>query len=353
MASAQSGQAPRAVVMVRPRRFRSNPETAKDNAFQILTAEASPVQVESTAYREVSDMVTKLTKSGVTVHLFEDWSDETPDSVFPNNWFSTHSGGHVAVYPMYSLSRQRERRWDVIEMLKREYRVQDVVDYSGLENDGIFLEGTGAMVLDHIDRVAYAARSNRTDPIALERFCTDFKFEPMVFDASDKAGRPVYHTNVMMCVASDFVMIALGMLSDKSRAQEVCDRLEGTGRAIIDLTHEQIVEYAGNAIELQGTNGRFLAISNRAVRSLTKQQLGVIESSVEVLPFDIPTIELAGGSVRCMLAGIHLSARPKSASVTAGLETDATRVRVDVQQPANLRLSSLTRRFDCAGMLLG
>jgi len=135
---------------------------------------------------------------------------ETPDSVFPNNWFSTHSGGHIAIYPMYAPSRRRERRTDVIEMLKAEYRVQDVIDYSGMELDRLFLEGTGAMVLDHIGRIAYVARSHRADPILLERFCTHFGFEPMAFDTADAAGNPVYHTNVIMCVGTEFALIALG-----------------------------------------------------------------------------------------------------------------------------------------------
>ena len=173
-------QAPAAVVMVRPHRFTPNPETAADNAFQSLAAKEAAQAVAGTAHREVTAAAERLEAEGVRVHLFEDEGErDTPDSVFPNNWFSTHSGGHVAIYPMYAPSRRRERRADVIEMLKSEYRVQDVIDYSGLEQDGLFLEGTGAMVLDHLARVAYTARSNRADPVALERFSTHFNFEPM------------------------------------------------------------------------------------------------------------------------------------------------------------------------------
>ena len=172
----RSIQAPGAVVMVRPHRFQPNPATAADNAFQ-TEASAEAKEVARAAYCEVTAAAKRLESEGVTVHLFEDTGEnDTPDSVFPNNWFSTHPGGHVAIYPMYSPSRRRERRADVIEMLKTRYRVQDVIDYSGLEPDGLFLEGTGAMVLDHIARVAYTARSNRADAVALERFCTHFNF---------------------------------------------------------------------------------------------------------------------------------------------------------------------------------
>ena len=256
-------------------------------------------------------MVRTLQDAGVTVHVFEDTGQATPDAVFPNNWFSTHAGGHVALYPMAMPSRQRERRWDVIDLLKQAYRVQDVIDYSGLEQDQVYLEGTGAMVLDHIDRVAYVARSNRANPLALERFCTHFNFEPMLFDAVDAQGLAVYHTNVLMCIGTDFAMAGFGMIRDAQRRQAICDRLQESGRDLITLSDAQIAEFAGNAIELQGTSGRMLALSARALRALTLQQLAVLERHVRLLPLDVPTIELAGGSVRCMLAGIHLRARPQ------------------------------------------
>ncbi|MCK5825441.1 MAG: hypothetical protein KAG93_00280, partial [Desulfuromusa sp.] len=182
----KSIQAPGSVVIIRPHRFHPNPETASDNVFQRTDANRTIRQTAEDAYREVSEAALQLEKHGVQVHIFEDHGEkETPDSVFPNNWFSTHSGGHIAVFPMYSPSRRRERRYDILEMLKAEYRVQDIIDYSCLEYDDLFLEGTGAMVLDHIDRVAYTARSNRADAITLERFCTHFNFEPMAFDAED------------------------------------------------------------------------------------------------------------------------------------------------------------------------
>ncbi|WP_410857375.1 citrulline utilization hydrolase CtlX [Paraburkholderia sp. SIMBA_054] len=306
-------QAPSAVVMVRPHRFTPNPETAGDNAFQrapVWHDHSDARTLADTARDEVTAAAQRLSDAGVRVHVFDDPGDNgTPDSVFPNNWFSTHPGGHVALYPMYSRNRRRERRTDVIEMLKAEYRVQDVVDYSGLEHDDIFLEGTGAMVLDHVTRIAYTARSRRADPVALERFCTHFNFEPMCFDTADSNGQPVYHTNVMMSVATDFALVGFDVVSDAARREHIHRRLAETGRTVIALDNEQLGHFAGNALELTGRDGRVLALSRRALGCLTQRQRRLIERSAQLLPLDVPTIELAGGSVRCMLAGIHLARR--------------------------------------------
>lgn len=303
-------QAPAAVVMVRPHHFTSNPETRDDNAFQTLS-DASADNIAARALAEFDTAVAALRAAGVTVHVFDDAGQGTPDSVFPNNWFSTHAGGHVAVYPMFAGNRRKERRWDVIEMLKRDYRVQDVIDYSGLEQDDLALEGTGAMVLDHIGRIAYTVKSNRADPVLLERFCTHFNFEPMVFEAKDAEGRDVYHTNVLMGIGTDYALICLQMIPDPSRRAEVTRRLEESGRSVIDLTPEQIAEFLGNTLELTG-HRRLLALSARAMEALRPEQRAVIERSAELLPLSIPTLETAGGSVRCMLAGIHLSPRERT-----------------------------------------
>ncbi|MFW8636389.1 citrulline utilization hydrolase CtlX [Cribrihabitans pelagius] len=302
-------QAPGAVVMIRPHNFQSNPETRGDNAFQTL-ARNNEASTAAQALAEFDQAVAVLREAAVTVHVFDDEGTETPDSVFPNNWFSTHAGGHVAVYPMFAPNRRKERRWDVIEMLKRDYRVQDVIDYSGLEQDGLALEGTGAMVLDHIGRIAYTVKSNRADPVLLERFCTHFNFEPMVFEAKDAQVCDVYHTNVLMGIGTEYALICLSMLPDPKRRSEVAQRLEETGREVIDLTPEQIAAFAGNALELTGTR-RLLALSARALDALRPEQIAVIERSADLLPLSIPTIETAGGSVRCMLAGIHLSPRER------------------------------------------
>ncbi|WCK74804.1 citrulline utilization hydrolase CtlX [Agrobacterium tumefaciens] len=302
-----SAQAPASVVMIRPRNFTVNTETADDNSFQAAGVDVSDISQK--AYAEITNAAKTLRHHGVTVHMFDDEGTTTPDSVFPNNWFSTHAGGLVAIYPMRAKNRRKERRVDVIEMLKSEYRVQQVIDYSGLEPDGLFLEGTGAMVLDHVERVAYAARSDRTNPVALERFATQFGFEPMVFDACDAQGMPVYHTNVLMCIGTDFAMIGSGMIRDIFRREEILARLHRSGREVIELRDDQIGKFAGNALELEGNSGRFLAMSTTAVASLEPPQREAIEDCVRIVALDIPSIEMAGGSVRCTLAGIHLIPR--------------------------------------------
>ena len=261
-------QAPPAVVMVRPRHFTPNPETAADNRFQ--SAPDRPAdELARRAHDEVTRAADTLRQAGVAVHLFDDdGRHQTPDSVFPNNWFSTHPGGHVAVYPMFNPSRRRERRSDVLEFLKLHYRVQDVIDYSGLEHDHLFLEGTGAMVLDHLARIAFTARSHRADPVALERFATHFNYEPLVFDTADSQGQPIYHTNVLMCVATEFALVGLELMTDASRRAHVRQRLEETGREVIALTAEQIGEFAGNALELSNGRERLLASRNERIRDV-------------------------------------------------------------------------------------
>ena len=305
----RSAQAPSAIVMIRPRHFSPNSETAGDNKFQRLPDAFDADDVKKAAYEEAGKAAAALEALGVRVHLFDDREVDTPDSVFPNNWFSTHPAGMWQSIPCLRRVAAGERRHDVMEMLKRDYRVQDIIDYSGLEEDNLFLEGTGAMVLDHRERVAYAIKSNRTDPVILERFCTHFNYEPMVFDAVDESGAAIYHTNVLMCIATEFVMIGLDMIEDAARREEIVKRFEQAGRAVIDLSHDQIANFAGNAIELQGRDSRLLALSARAFDALTPEQIAVIEKSARPAPLNVPTIELSGGSVRCMIAGIHLAAR--------------------------------------------
>lgn len=297
-------QASSAVVMIRPHAFASNPEIRDDNAFQTLANRSAEARDEH------ERAVEHLRNAGVTVHVFDDFGDnDTPDSVFPNNWFSTHPGGHVAIYPMFVPSRRRERRMDVIEMLKRDYRVQDVIDYSGLEQENLALEGTGAMVLDHVWRIAYTVKSNRADPVLLERFCTHFNYEPIAFEARDAQGRDVYHITVLMGIGTRYSLICLDMITDPEQRATVRARLEESGRTVIDLTHDQIAGFAGNAIELTGRDGLVLALSSRALAALRPDQIGIIQDSATPQPLSVPTIETAGGSVRCMIAGIHLSRR--------------------------------------------
>lgn len=304
------------MILVRGDKFLPNPATAADNAFQSdVPAGETHEALSARALQEMDSVAESLRAVGVRVHVFDDGDHTRPDSVFPNNWISTHSGGSVAVFPMYASNRRHERRADVLELLKSQYRVQTIIDYSGLEPDGIFLEGTGAMVLDHVSRVAYAARSHRADTHVLERFCTDFNYEPMAFEAVDSDGVPVYHTNVMGCVGTDVALMALEMIPDEQRRGQVRERLTVNGRAVVELTEEQVREFAGNAVELcgrtpEGKPRYVMAMSARARRSLDPDQVRVIEESCEIVAVDIPTIELAGGSLRCMIAGIHLDRRP-------------------------------------------
>ena len=310
-----SVQSPSSVILIRALNFTPNPSTAADNAFQSeVTDGKRQAEVSQQALAEMDALAEALREAGVTVHVFEDDELTRPDSVFPNNWVSTHAGGYVAVYPMYASNRRLERRADVLEMLKNTYRVQTIVDYSGLEPDGIFLEGTGAMVLDHVSRVAYTARSHRADEMVLERFCADFNYEPMAFDAIDSDGVPVYHTNVMATIGTDVALFALDMIKDEKRRWAVGERLTVNGRRIVEITEEQVREFAGNCIELMGRDvdgrpQRIMAMSARARRSLTDAQVAAIEESCRIVAVDIPTIELAGGSVRCMIAGVHLDKR--------------------------------------------
>ena len=323
-----SAQAPSAVILIRAQRFTPNPHTAADNAFQgDVPDDQSEDAVSTAALAEMDALAAALREVGVRVHVFDDEDHTRPDSVFPNNWISTHAGGYVAVYPMYASNRRHERRADVLELLKSEYRVQTIVDYSGFEPDGIFLEGTGAMVLDHVSRVAYTAVSHRADTNVLERFCSDFNYEPMAFEAVDAQGVPVYHTNVIACVGTEIALIALEMIPDATRREQVRERLSVNGRQVVELSEHQIREFAGNAVELcgrtpEGRRRYVFAMSARARRSLTSQQVAAIEEHAEIVAVDIPTIELAGGSVRCMIAGVHLDRRPapSEADVTEAVE---------------------------------
>lgn len=299
-------QAPHAVVMIRPHHFESNPQTFADNTFQSREVIHCGERVAQAAYDEVSQVALHLRAAGVTVHLFEDEGRDTPDSCFPNNWFSTHHDGRIVLYPMASLNRRRERRMDIIKALKRDYQVLDIIDYSDWEDENIFLEGTGSLVLDHIQGRAYAARSLRTHEVALERFCAQMGYESQLFDAQDRMGRPIYHTNVMMCIGTTFVMIGLDTIPHPKQREQISQLLRASGREIVELSQDQIAEFAGNALELTGSHGPLLVLSTRAWGALGGQQQAALESHAAVLPMAIPTIELAGGSLRCMLAGIHL-----------------------------------------------
>jgi hypothetical protein len=303
-------QSASAVVMIRPSRFYPNPETALDNAFQQeIDAVVSP-NVEKEARVEFDRAAAALSAAGVTVHVFGDTpAPPKPDAVFPNNWFSTHHDGRIALYPMYSPSRRAERRLDLIERLRQLYRVTEIVDYSPYEQRELFLEGTGSLVLDHLHRVAYVSLSRRADREPLEKFCADFNYEPLTFESAGADGRPIYHTNVMMCLGTQFVLVGLEMIDDGAQRANLRARLEATGKTIIELSRDQIENFAGNALELHNDQGRLLVLSARAAAHLAPGQRAAIERFARLLPLELPTIELAGGSARCMLATIHLPPR--------------------------------------------
>ncbi|WP_249523055.1 citrulline utilization hydrolase CtlX [Modestobacter marinus] len=303
-------QAPGARGRIRPHRFRPNELTRVDNAFQSLPAAPDAAGVAARARDEVTRLAEALDAAGVVVHLFDDHAHDRPDSVFPNNWLSTHPDGRVALYPMFAVNRRSERRADVVRLLQERYRVDQVVDFSGSERDGQFLESTGAMVLDHRERVAYVSRSHRAHPEALARFCATFGYEALLFDTADAEGRAVYHTNVLMSVGSAVALVGLGMIRTAADRARVTDRLTASGREVIELAEEQVREFAGNALELTGRDGPLLALSTRAAASLTPAQRRRIEATTQLLPVAVPTVELAGGSVRCMIAGVHLPPRP-------------------------------------------
>ena len=299
-----------AVAMIRPRCFYPNPETASDNAFQRQVDDGTAESVSAGAQREFDRAVELLGEAGVTVHVFEDTiSPPKPDAVFPNNWFSTHDDGRVVLYPMFSPSRRLERRRDLIDELGKLYRISGVVDYTNFEGRGIYLEGTGSLVLDYVKREAYVSLSKRSSRELAERFCADFQFEPVTFESMDAGGKPIYHTNVMMCLATDFVLVGLEMIPTAEDRKRVRNRLENSGRKVIELTRDQIANFAGNALELRNKTERLLVLSGRAMGALNQEQHREIEKSARLLPLELATIELAGGSARCMMAAIHLPER--------------------------------------------
>src|SRR5881227_2271255 len=253
--SAAPAQNTDSVLMIRPGRFYPNPETAADNAFQ-RDANRDLDALTLVAKNEFDAAVQTLRAAGVNVHVFEDTAvPEKPDAIFPNNWISTHHDGRIALFPMYSALRRRERRQDIVEELRNYYRVTEVIDYSRFEDEGCYLEGTGSLVFDHPNKIAYVSLSNRSNSKVIQRFADDFSYEPVTFTSIGSNGQPIYHTNVMMCIGTDFAMVGLEMIPDKAERQEVRARLENTGREIVELSADQIANFAGNTIELHNRHG--------------------------------------------------------------------------------------------------
>jgi hypothetical protein len=302
-----AGQSTNSMLMIRPSRFYPNPETAADNAFQ-RRAEGDPDELSAAARIEFDVAVATLRNFGVSVHVFDDTSDpEKPDAVFPNNWISTHHDGRVALFPMYSPLRRRERRHDIVEELRKRYLVTKVIDYSDFENEGCYLEGTGSLVLDHVNRIAYVSLSNRSTPKMIGRFAEDFGYEPVTFTSIGLDGKPIYHTNVMMCVGTDFALVGLSMIPNESERSKLQARLEASGKEIVELTADQVANFAGNTIELNDGKGKkLLVLSARAIPTFTEGQQAVLTRHAHFVPLQLPTIEMSGGSARCMIAEIHL-----------------------------------------------
>ena len=302
------------VLMIRPTRFQSNPQTADSNAFQ-TEPDASPAEQQRAALPEFEGLVSALRGAGIDVVVFDDTPEpHTPDSVFPNNWVSFHADGTVVIYPMEAENRRGERRLDIIDRLGTElgFQVREVVDLSHHEANGHFLEGTGSMVLDRVNRIAYACLSSRTHLDVLGDFAQRMDYDVVAFEAVDRDGVPIYHTNVLMNVGERLAVICDGAISRDEQRKAVLERLEATGHEIISLSFDQLLAFAGNMLELRAADGvPVIAMSRRAWNSLSEEQRAVCEANGRIVTAAIDDIEdSAGGSVRCMLAEIHL---PKSA----------------------------------------
>lgn len=314
-----ASQAPAHVVLVSPHHFHPNAQTAADNAFQRRLV-APDADTARRAREEVEGLATALEHAGVQVSVFEDEGTSTPDSVFPNNWLSTHADGTLALYPMYAANRRAERREDIVQHLSARFVVNRVADWSAAEREGRFLEGTGAMVLDHIARIAYACRSRRLDDGLFAEVCADLGYDPVLFDATDARGVPVYHTNVLMSVGTEVALVGTGMIRDPAQRALVLDRLRASGREVLELSESQVQGFLGNCLEVAGHAGsadeeRLLVMSTRAAGHLTPAQRDRIERSCRIFAVPVATIEAAGGSVRCMIAGIHLPPRQSGTSM--------------------------------------
>jgi len=297
------------VLMVRPVRFRMNEETVVNNYFQ-EEMDLKNEEINRQAQQEFDAFVHKLREVGVKVIGVDDiYEQNTPDSVFPNNWITFHQNGNVAIYPMFAENRRRERREDILDKVEEEgFLIENVYDYTDAEQENIFLEGTGAMVLDRVHRKAYCALSPRADEELFIEFCEDFEYTPVIFKAYQKIdGKqvPIYHTNVMMALGEDFAIVCLDTITDKSERKNLLHHLKEDKKEIISITPEQMCQYAGNMLQVQGKDSTYLVMSDTAYNALTPQQIQTIEKYTQILHSNLETIETCGGgSARCMLAEV-------------------------------------------------
>jgi hypothetical protein len=297
------------VLMIEPAAFGFNAETAQNNYFQVNSENA---ETQTKALQEFNNFVEKLRSKGINVITVKDTLEpHTPDSIFPNNWISMHSDGTVVLYPMCAVNRRWERRNDILEMLQKDFKVKEIVDLSASENEGKFLEGTGSMIFDHDNKLAYGSVSLRLDEKLFREFCEKFGFTPVVFHSYQTANDerlPIYHTNVMMCVADRFVVICLDCIDDETERKNVVNAIVNSGKEIVEISENQMQQFAGNMLQVQNSEGKkFLVMSQSAYQSLNSEQISNIEKYSEIIYSDLETIETnGGGSARCMLAEVFL-----------------------------------------------
>ena len=304
-------QATNSILMIRPVNFGYNEETAKDNHYQ--NKDSIFKDANERAQREFDDMVLNLRQNGISVHVFQDDENEyTPDSIFPNNWISFHKNGDVGLYPMYAENRRLERRPEILEFLENKgFAISNIIDYSGAEAENKFLEGTGSMILDRENRLAYCSISNRSNEDLFIEFCEDFEFTPVIFNSFQTVGKkrlPIYHTNVMMCIATDYAIVCLDSIDDKKQRKNVSNFINDSGKKLIEISENQVGSFAGNMLELTNDNGNsVLVMSKSAVDSLNENQKNTIRKYSRIVSCDLNTIEVCGGgSARCMMAEIFL-----------------------------------------------
>lgn len=294
------------ILMIRPVNFTFNAETAINNAFQSAAGDDS---TQGKALAEFEGFVRTLRDNDIDVIVIDDTPDPfTPDSIFPNNWVSFHQEGVVCLYPMYAPSRRLERKPGVLHRLERDFRVDATIDFSAYEKNALFLEGTGSMVLDRDFRIAYACLSPRTDRQVLEDFCIKMDYQPEAFVAVDGSNNPIYHTNVMMCVADRYVVICLDSIPESFQREHVEATIQGTGKEIIPISLSQMNHFAGNMLQVHNVRGeRLLVMSTQAFGSLTPEQIKKLQSYNRIIHSPLTTIETnGGGSARCMMAEVHL-----------------------------------------------
>ena len=300
------------ILMIRPVNFRMNEQTAVNNYFQ-EDLDIKNAEINIKAQDEFDAFVAKLRSVGVNVIVEQD--DillDTPDSIFPNNWVSFHANGDIAKYPMFAENRRRERRDEVFIRLEQEgFKIENIIDYTSAEHEGVFLEGTGSILMDRVNRKAYCALSPRADEELFIEFCEDFEYTPVIFTANqtvDGKRLEIYHTNVMMCLAENFAVICLDTIDDKKERKNVVKHLKQDGKEIISITEAQMHQFAGNMLQLRGENEqRYLVMSEAAHKSLTKSQIASIEKHCPIISSSLETIETCGGgSARCMMAEVFL-----------------------------------------------